>query len=982
MHAGAVLGEAALGPYETRTATARATEPTEALRLDAPVARALAASEPEVSRAFELVTAARQIRNLLRLSSPLRNATPAALEAFSAPLYPVFVAKGQPVYRQHAAVGPMFVVVSGRLLASRSREGGTENIGFLRRGDCFGEGAALTGEIRTHSVTALTDCDLLALDADRLTDLVTSSPELRGVLESHLDQLEYAGKARVPLDFAEEILPASARSGIDGDVREPALASEAGPDSEVEPDSEAGAHAPGEGPGPEGGEASVFGQFPSPRRRRRRIPHMFQIDESDCGAVCLAIVCRSFGRRVPLRVVHEAAGTSVSGTSLTSLTFGAERLGLQAAKVKAPTGMLDRLPRPAIVNWKARHWLVVYDVNGRFVRVADPATGIRKIPHDEFMESWNGYAVVCNATERLAEMPEDRRDISWMKPFVDPWRRRLVGALLLSIVASFAQMAIPLLIPVVIDTAIPEKRATLLAVAFGAMIAAVAVMVIASIGQRYLFAKALVQIDIGASDHLNARLLSLPTTYFSTRSTGDITNRLEGTRLLRDFLVQSGVESASAAISLIVIVALMAVYNLLLAVIFLAAAPAYVAALRIWRRRARPIAANLQEAEGEYSAIQVDAVKGIDTIKALSAENTVRSYLAFKRMALSERRFRIELGGMIYQTASLAVGTIVLALFLYIGALQVLAGHLQIGSYAAFIALVLLAMGPINTLMLTWELLEYRGVLLDRLDDILQSVPEQGADHTNLRSVPTLSGRVDLHNVGFTYSGPRATPILENIDLHIDEGQVVAIVGRSGSGKSTLAKCLAGLIAPTTGHIDYDGIDMQSLDFGQLRENIGLVLQHSYIFDAPIANNIALGDLDPEPDALRAAALTADAHSFVTRLPLGYDTHIGERGIKLSGGQAQRIAIARAIYRDPPVLIFDEATSALDAETEHTVLANLTTLIEGRTTFIIAHRLSTIRDADLIVVLDQGHVVEAGNHEELITRRGVYYALTNRQLLP
>jgi ABC-type bacteriocin/lantibiotic exporter with double-glycine peptidase domain/CRP-like cAMP-binding protein len=979
MHAGDVLGETALGVQETRTATVRATEPTEALRLDSGVARALAASEPAVQRAFELVSSARRVRDVLRLASPFRNVSAGAMEELSSSVRDVIAPKGESVYRQGDPAGPMFVVASGKLRAHRSREGTDDDIGYLQRGDCFGEAAALFGEARSHSVTALVDCELLALDPECLVQLVRSFPELRAVLDGHLEQLEYAGKARVPLDFAEEILPAGARALTDLAVTKGTFHS----GSPRTLGGGAGAEIPTrEEPTTDVEGSDVFARFGAPRRRRGRIPHVFQIDESDCGAACLAIVCRYYGRRVPLRVVREAIGVRARGASLAALKSGAEQLGLHCAMVKVPSTMLDRIPLPAVVNWKARHWMVLYDVGDRSVRVADPATGIRKMPRSEFVDGWNGFATVHEATEQLDEISEERRDIGWLRPFVAPWRPQLAGALALSLVASFAQLSIPLLIPLVVDTAIPKHNRTLLVAAFLAMLAAVVVMMGASIAQRYLFAKAVVQIDIGASDHLNERLLSLPAAYFSTRSTGDITNRLEGVRSLRDFLVQSGVEAASAAITLVAIVVLMAVYNILLALIFVAVAPAYVATLRVWRRHIRPVAANLQESEGEYSAIQVDAVKGIETIKALSAERTVRDYLAFKRTSLSQRRFRVELGGMIYQSASLALGTVVLALFLFIGSLQVLGHNLELGSFVAFIALVLLASSPVSTLMLTWELLEYRGILLDRLDDVLRPEPEQGTDHSNLRPVPTLSGRIHLHDIGFSYPGPRPVPVIENIELHVEPRQVVAIVGRSGSGKSTLAKCLAGLIAPTTGHIYYDGIDMQALDFGQLRRNIGLVLQHSYIFDAPIANNIALGDLSPDPEAVRDAAAIADAHGFISRLPLGYETHIGERGIKLSGGQAQRISIARAIYRDPPVLVFDEATSALDAETEHTVLANLTTLIDGRTTFIIAHRLSTIRDADVIVVLDHGQMVEVGSHEELIAKRGVYYALTNRQLLP
>jgi ATP-binding cassette subfamily B protein len=234
--------------------------------------------------------------------------------------------------------------------------------------------------------------------------------------------------------------------------------------------------------------------------------------------------------------------------------------------------------------------------------------------------------------------------------------------------------------------------------------------------------------------------------------------------------------------------------------------------------------------------------------------------------------------------------------------------------------------------------------------------------------------------VGFAYPGAADKPILADISLEVPAGTTVALVGRSGSGKSTLAKCLAGLLVPTQGAIEYDGVDLRDLDFGELRRRIGFVLQESYVFDDTIARNIAFGELTPDERRVRRAAELADAAEFIANFPLRYETQVGDSGLKLSGGQAQRVAIARALYREPAVLIFDEATSALDSEAERAVKQNLDRLGEGRTAFVVAHRLSTIRDADIICVMEQGRIVERGSHEELIRRQGLYAYLVAQQL--
>jgi ATP-binding cassette subfamily B protein len=568
----------------------------------------------------------------------------------------------------------------------------------------------------------------------------------------------------------------------------------------------------------------------------------------------------------------------------------------------------------------------------------------------------------------------------WIWQFVRPFRWTLVRATILALLSAGLAMLIPVFSQIIVDRVVTQGDIGLLNVVVLAMVGVLLLMTLSSIGQRYLLSRDAVKIDGSTLDFITGKLLALPMSYFYTRRTGDISRRLTGFRQAREFLVQEGVQGLTAVTQLIVAVVIMFVYSRILTLVFLAVIPLYIALMRVSIRRLRPMYDSLEEGFGKYHGQQIDAIKGIETVKSIGAEDILRGRLLGQFRALSQRLFRADFTGMIFEGAVELVTFISLALFLWVGARQVLAGHLTVGGLVSFNALVLLASAPLQLLAQMWDEFQMASVLLNRLNDIFEHDPEQGEDHSGLRKVRTMEGAIRFRDMSFWYPGPQQTPILEQITLDVPAGTTVAIVGRSGSGKTTLVKCLAGLIEPTRGSITYDGVDLATIDYRALRQKIGFVLQEPYLFDDSIASNIAFGNETPDMERVERAARIANAHDFIDRLPLGYDTWIGETGINLSGGQRQRIAIARALYLEPPVLIFDEATSSLDTESERAVQANVDQLLEGRTSFVIAHRLSTIRNADVIVVLEKGKLVERGSHAELMEHRGLYYYLVSQQL--
>lgn len=963
------FGEMGLLNGKPRTATVRASSDLEAFRLDRPVFDALLAENPDIRKYLELHVRHRSLHNFFRLYTPLTKLPAEALGALLEQLQPVAFRKGERIIRQGEPAGPMYVIEEGRVRVFTEEDGREQPLAYLRRGDFFGEMSVFKGVPRTATVEAVSDVRLLSLPPEAYQKLLAEFPSFKEEIDERIARYDYKHVARVPLDFAEELLPAETtvarKVGLEqvDDVAE----------TPEQAEQTFGRRLP---------FASAEGRFVKKGERIRRFPHVRQIDEMDCGAACLAMICRHFGRAVSLARIRQLLHTSTDGTSLRALCAGAEELGLAARSVKASKRNLPQMPLPAIVHWEGNHWVVLYDADENHVRVADPAAGLKKLPRAEFEEKWTGYAALFDYTAEFEKAPVGKSSMAWIFGFFKPYSRVFARAIGLALVVSALQMVMPVFTQVIVDRVVVEKDVGLLNIMIIGMLAVVVFSTIAMLIQRYLLSFAAVRIDSATLDYLTRKMLALPMSYFSTRRTGDIQRRLAGVRQVREFLVQQGVSGLTSITQLASALVLMLVYSRILTVVFLVTAPLYAAMMFYSSRLLRPIFDSLEEAFGKYGSHQIDAIKGIETVKAMGAEGALRGKMLGQFHGLARRQFKADFTMMSYEGVIQTVTFLSTALFLWVGAHQVMNGTLTIGGLVAFSSLVAMANGPLSTFLKLWDQYQLSSVLLDRMNDVFEQEPEQGADRSRLKPVPTLEGRVRFEGMGFRYGGPEAPQILENISFDVPPGKTVAIVGRSGSGKTTLIKCLAGLLEPTEGTILYDGIDLKTLNYRDLRRHIGFVLQESYLFDDTIARNIAFGDDEPDMDRVLWAARMANAHDFVERLPLGYDTRVGESGIAISGGQRQRIAIARALYHRPPILVFDEATSSLDTESERVVKENLSSLLEGRSSFVIAHRLSTIREADMILVLEKGKIVEQGTHEQLMERQGLYYYLSSQQLGP
>ena len=952
---GDVFGEAAVLSGGTRTATVRCSTAVHVLRFDRDDVLSLLERHPGLLHALEGTARLRTLHGFLYEFSNFGRLPARALQALIERMTVVDVPSGEMILREGDPPGPMYVVESGKVRVFTERDGRLRNLAFYRQGDFFGELSILSDSPRAASAVAVTPVRLLALTPEVVHNLKARFPEFQTLLTERLAQYQVDTEARVPLDFSVEQLPAESRVQDKVDLGP-------SPPADTEPSDD------------------EDGWFRQRRRRIRRFPHVQQIDEMDCGAASLAMVCRHYGRNVSLSLIRQLCHTSRDGTSLRGICHAATELGLSARALKVSLRNLSDLPLPAIVHWEGNHWMVLFEVGASRVRVDDPASGPRRISRTEFEQKWSGYAALFDYTEALERAPEARSTVSWLVPFIVKQRRPLVLALLLAVTVTLLQLLFPIFTQMVVDTVIVENDLGLLRIVLLAMAVTVVFAQSASLAQEYLLSFAAVRIDAGLLDFLTRQLLSLPLLYFSSRRTGDIQRRLDGARQVRQFMVQHGLGGLLALLTVTGAVVLMAAYSPFLTLVFLATVPIYVGLMWFSVKVLRPLFADIEESQGKYASHQVDAIKGIEAVKAASGELAFRDAMLHEFLGVSRKMFRANFILMSYDSVLQTVSLVSTALFLWAGATQVMQGQLTVGAFVAFSSLTAMASGGILRALGVWDQFQLVSVLLNRLNDIFEPEPEQGRDRSRLKPVPSLEGLIQLRQVGFQYGGPEAPHILKGLDIEFPPGKTIAIVGRSGSGKTTLVKLIAGLLEPTEGTILVDHVDLKTLNYRDVRRQIGMVLQENHMFDATIAENIAFGDHEPDAERVLRSAQAANAHDFIMRLPMGYETRIGESGLSLSGGQKQRIAIARALYLDPPILIFDEATSALDTESERAIQDNLGRMMSGRTALVIAHRLSTIRDADSIVVLEQGEVAEVGTHDELMARRGLYFHLSSQQL--
>ena len=702
------------------------------------------------------------------------------------------------------------------------------------------------------------------------------------------------------------------------------------------------------------------------------------IETVDSGLISLIVMAHFHDVAVdPSKLQHEF-GEDRFDTQ--KILLAAKFLGLSAKCVRQDKQRLDKAPLPAIAVDHAGQYFILAKIdaanaNGHRVLIQRPNASPEFVALTDFMQMWAGELIFITSKANYAGETA-KFDFTWFIPAIIKYRRLLIEVLVISLALQLIGLVMPMFFQVVMDKVLVNHALkTLNVIAIGLICATLFEAVLTGV-RTWVFAHTSSKIDVELGARLFRHLLGLPLAYFQARRVGDSVARIRELENIRSFLTGNAMTLVLDLLFSFIFLGVMLWYSAWLTLIVVVSIPMYVVISLLFTPVIRTRLDDKFNKGAENQSFLVETISGIDTLKALAVEPRW-SHKWDKQLAAY-----VSAGLSVSNVSTFASGGVTLisklvtAAIMWMGATLVIDNKMTVGELVAFNMLAGQVSNPILRLAQLWNDFQQVGISMSRLGDILNTRTEIAGQKTRL---PRLEGAIDFDQVSFRYR-PDAADVLRSISVKIKPGEVIGIVGRSGSGKSTLTKLVQRLYVPDRGRVLVDGQDIAIIDTTSLRQQIGVVLQENMLFNRSIRDNIALTNPTLPIEAIMQSAKLAGAHEFICELAEGYDTMVGEHGTGLSGGQRQRIAIARALISNPRVLIFDEATSALDYESEAIIQNNMRSICQGRTVLIIAHRLSAVREANRILVMDKGQIVESGSHDELLQNpHGIYTHLYRLQ---
>ena len=702
----------------------------------------------------------------------------------------------------------------------------------------------------------------------------------------------------------------------------------------------------------------------------KKVPMVMQMEAVECGAASLAMILAYYGKWLPLEQVREACSVSRDGSSMKNILLAAKTYGLEPSAYKVSAEDLSGM-EPAIIHWNFEHFVVFKGMRKGKAYLNDPGIGPVEIPMDEFRRSFTGVAMTFELTDHFQPSGHPTSIFSYIKHNLSGANEAFWLTFIFTLLLAVVTLTLPLLTRVFFDEILSGRNAQWATIFFCLMAALALFNFIVTLWQQRYSKRIAGQLALRGNINYLRHLLRLPMNFFAMRYVGDLQQRQRLNETITHSLVEVLAPQAINVMLLVLYLILMLSYNYMLTMIGVVAALVNLAVVHYYAGKRLNMVRSIQQSMGKYYSATVSCMENIESIKAAGAEEGFFQYWSglWTRMFNKQREMRIQQSEMSL-LPTLTSNLLTMAVLL-VGAWYILQGDLSVGMLMAFQGFMTAFMAPVEKIVNAGQqLLEMRSQI-ERVDDVMKYPEDRHADGEHSETGKLL-GELELRDVTFGYNRTMP-PLIEHFNLHLRAGESVAFVGSSGCGKSTLAKLISGLYKPWSGEILFDGRPIETISSDELTNSIAVVDQNIVLFDDTLSQNIRMWDQSIEDFAILMACSDAQVHSDIMNRPEGLATKVVRGGKNFSGGQCQRFEIATALAREPMILIMDEATSALDPTTEDLVMKHIREL--GITQIVVAHRLSTIRDCDQIVVMDNGHVIQRGNHEQLLQQDGLYRQL-------